>query len=303
MKKILNKILVAIAFTVIAASCKKADLSTNNPFVDVTNLGAGAYVTLNSAINYNLNFAAIGASKVGVKVDAYNNGVKIKEIKLYVFKGSSADPKAWKLVKTVPFSGTTELSATGAEIATAYGTTTGALFAPGQFYTFYNQIITEDGKSFDLSTTLGALESSSNYNSCMRWTAFVVCPFTGGMAGKYKVEQDDWADWSVGDIVNVTDGPGANQINISQVWPNIAYGSVPNPLLINVAPATGTASLGISTTTVWGNYGSYVTTAYTPAAGTLGYVFSCTGKITLKIGVKATGFGDQGTLALILQKQ
>ena len=302
MKKILNKILVAIAFTVIAAACKKVNdgSSFNNPFVDINNLGTGAYITLNSAVNYNLNFAAITTSKVGVKVDAYNNGAKIKEIKLYVFKGSSADPKAWKLVKTVPFSGTTELSATGAEIATAYGTTTTALFSPGQFYTFYNQIITEDGKIFDLSNTIGPLESSSNYNSCMRWTAFVVCPFTGGMNGNYKVVQDDWADWNVGDIVQVTDGPAANQINLSKVWPNVAYGNVVNPLVVKMDPATGAASL-ISNNLVFADYGQ-LTSAYTPSSGTLGYVFSCTGYIGLKIGLKY-GSSDQGTLALILQKQ
>lgn len=300
MKKILNKILVAIAFTVIAASCKKADLASNNPFVDVTNLGAGAYITFNSAINYNLNFAAIGASKVGIKVDAYNNGAKIKEIKLYVFKGSSADPKAWKFIKTVPFSGTTELSATGAEIATAYGTTTAALFSPGQFYTFYNQVITEDGKVFDLSNTLGALESSSNYNASFRWTAFVVCPFTGGMTGNYKVVQDDWQDWSPGDIVKVTDGPAANQINLSAVWPNPVYGSVVNPLVIKIDPATGASTLATNNV-VFADYGQ-LTSAYIPAAGTLGYVFSCTGYIGLKIGVRY-GTSNQGTLALILQKQ
>jgi hypothetical protein len=300
MKKILNKILVAIAFTVIAASCKKADLATNNPFVDVTNLGAGAYITFNSAINYNLNFAAIGASKVGIKVDAYNNGAKIKEIKLYVFKGSSADPKAWKFIKTVPYSGTTELSATGAEIATAYGTTTAALFSPGQFYTFYNQVITEDGKVFDLSNTLGALESSSNYNASFRWTAFVVCPFTGGMTGNYKVVQDDWQDWSPGDIVKVTDGPAANQINLSAVWPNPVYGNVVNPLVIKIDPATGAATLATNNV-VFADYGQ-LTSAYIPAAGTLGYVFSCTGYVGLKIGVRY-GTSDQGTLTLILQKQ
>ena len=300
MKKTLNTILVAVVFIVLGASCKKADLATNNPFVDVTNLGKGAYITLNSAVNYNLNFAAISTSKVGVKVDAYDNGVKIKEIKLFVFKGSSADPKAWKLVKTVPFSGTTELNATGDEIAKAYGTTAAALFSPGQYYTFYNQVVTEDGRTFDLSTTQGALESSSNYNTCFRWTAYVVCPFTGGMTGNYKVLQDDWQDWSVGDIVKVTDGPAANQINLTAVWPNPAYGNAVNPLVIKIDPATGAATLATNNV-VFADYGQ-LTSAYIPSAGTLGYVFSCTGYIGLKIGVKY-GSSDQGTLALILQKQ
>ena len=300
MKKILNKILIAIAFMALVSSCQKGDLATNNPFVDINNLGKGAYVTLNSVTNANLNFAAIDASSVGVKIDPYNNGVKIKEVKLYVFKGSSADPKAWKLVKTIPMSGTTTIAATGAEIAKAYGMTSAALFAPGQFYTFYHQVVTEDNKTYDISNTVGALESAGGYNACMRWTAFVVCPFTGNMKGTYKVVQDDWADWSVGDIVSVSDGPGANQINISDVWPNPAYGDKKNPLIINVDPATGAAKLATNNV-VFADYGQ-LTSAYIPSSGTNGYVFSCTGYIGLKIGLKY-GSTDYGVNTLTLQRR
>lgn len=296
MKKIFNKILVAIAFTALVSSCQKDDLALNNPFVDIENLGKGAYVTLASTTNINLNFAAIDASSVGVKIDPYENGVKIKEVKLYVFKGSSADPKAWKFIKTVPMTGTTTISATGADIAKAYGTTTAALFAPGQFYTFYHQVVTEDGKTYDISNTLGALESATGYNACMRWTAFVVCPFTGGMTGTYKVIQDDWADWSPGDLVKVTDGD-AGEINLSDVWPNPKYGDkIGKGLTIKVNAQTGAASLG--TTALFADYGYTV-----KATSVSGYVFSCTGYIGVKIGLFATGYGDQGGNNLVLQKQ
>ena len=296
MKKIFNKILIAIAFTALVSSCQKNDLALNNPFVDINNLGKGAYVTLNSVTNANLNFAAIDASTVGVKIDPYNNGVKIKEVKVYVYKGASSDPATWKLVKTVPMSGTTTISATGAEIAKAFGTTTAALFSPGQYYTFYHQLVTEDGKTYDISNTVGALESSSNYNSSMRWTAYVVCPFTGNMAGKYKVLQDDWADWSVGDIVDVTDG-ASGEINLSKVWPNPAYGSpVGDGFVVKVDAATGAASL--KSTAVFANYGYNLN-----ATSLSGYVFSCTGYIGIKVGLFATGYGSQGVNTLILQKQ
>jgi hypothetical protein len=296
MKKIFNKILIAIAFTALVSSCQKDDLALNNPFVDINNLGKGAYVTLNSTTNVNLNFAAIDASSVGVKIDPYDNGVKIKEVKLYVFKGSSSDPKAWKLVKTVPMAGTTTIAATGAEIAKAYGTTTAALFAPGQFYTFYHQIVTEDGKIYDISNTVGALESATGYRACMRWTAYVICPFTGGMTGTYKVIQDDWLDWAKGDLVKVTDG-ATGEINLSDVWPNPVYGEkIGKGLTVKVNAQTGAASLG--TTDLFADYGYTV-----KATSVSGYVFSCTGYIGLKIGLFATGFGDQGTKNLILQKQ
>ena len=75
------------------------------------------------------------------------------------------------------------------------------------------------------------------------WAAIIVCPFTGSMAGNYRVIQDDWVDWSPGDIVQVTDGPGANQVNISKVWPNPANGSAVSPFVVSVDPATGAATI------------------------------------------------------------
>jgi hypothetical protein len=298
MKKIFNKILIAIAFTALVSSCQKDDLALNNPFVDINNLGKGAYVTLNSTTNVNLNFAAIDASSVGVKIDPYDNGVKIKEVKLYVFKGSSSDPKAWKLVKTVPMAGTTTIAATGAEIAKAYGTTTAALFAPGQFYTFYHQVVTEDGKTYDISNTLGALESAAGYKACMRWTAYVVCPYTSSMAGTYKVLYDEWEDSYPGDIVQITDGPTPNTLNMSAVWPGQSA-TVVNPLIISINPATGAISLPSAGIT-FEKYASGTT--YLAKNGS-GYAFACTGSITFKAQLFQNGTTDFGYYSFSLQKQ
>jgi hypothetical protein len=296
MKKILNILLVAIAFMVVGTSCQKEGLALEKPFVDINFFGKGAYITLNKTVNVNFNYAAISTSKVSVMVDPYNNGVKIKQVKLYVVKSANADPTAWKLVKTVDVNGTTELSATGAEVATAIGTPAATLFAPGQFYTFYNQVVTEDGRTFDLSNTLGALENASGYNACFRWTAYVVCPFTGGMAGKYKVIADGWEDWPLGAIVPVADGPGANQVDLSGVYPGGGY--VKNKLVVNVDPATGAASIPRV------DYGSYSPTGavYSAAAANAGYIFSCTGYIGLKME-HFYGTSSYGFYSLILQKQ
>lgn len=300
MKKILNNILVAVAFMVIATSCQKEGLALEKPFVDINFFGNGAYITLNSSVNVNLNYAAIASSKVSVKIDPYvskdGKGSPIKQVKLFVVKGSNADPKAWKLVKTFDVNGTTEVGATGAEIATAIGTPAATLFAPGQFYTFYNQVITADGKTFDLSNTLGALENASGYNACFRWTAYVVCPFTGNMAGKYKVIADGWEDWGIGDIVTVADGPGANQIDLSAVYPGGGY--VKNKLVVNINAATGSASVPRV------DYGSYspAGAVYSAAASNAGYVFSCTGYIGLKIE-HFYGTSSYGFYNLTLQKQ
>jgi hypothetical protein len=59
MKKILNIFSVA-AILLFAVSCKKSDNS--NPLTDVANFGKGSYLTLNSTINLNLNYAQVATS-------------------------------------------------------------------------------------------------------------------------------------------------------------------------------------------------------------------------------------------------
>jgi hypothetical protein len=295
MKKILNIFSVA-AILLFAVSCKKSENS--NPLSDVANFGKGAYITLASNINLNLNYAQVATSKVGVKVSQYNNGNDVDKIKVYVVQGANANPTSWKLVKTVTYAGEgTELSATGAEIATALGVAPAAL-TPGNFYTFYNQVLTKSGETYDISNINSALESGSFYGVCFRWTASVVCPFVAPMAGTYRVVQDDWVDWSPGDLVQVTDGPGANQLNLSKVWPNPSYGNVgPNPLVITVDASTGNVTLPAGL--IWAT--GYPGTASTGAASS-GLVFSCTGRISLSVRILYNG-GDQGFNKLILQKQ
>ena len=57
MKKILNKILIAIAFTALVSSCQKGDLATNNPFVDINN-----FESIEKAITPNTKGLAVSAA-------------------------------------------------------------------------------------------------------------------------------------------------------------------------------------------------------------------------------------------------
>ncbi len=298
--------IVGIVFTI--HSCKKTD--GINPLADIKNLSKGTYLTFAEQTNLNLNYATIATSTVSIKVSQYltpgttsDGDGDIDKIKVYVVKGSNSDPTSWKLVKTVPYTAaSTVLSATGAEVATALGTTPSNL-APGGVYTFYNQILTKGGKTYDISNINSNLESNSNYNAAFRWQAFVVCPFVAPVAGTYKVVQDDWQDWSPGDLVKVTDGPGANQVNISQVWPGVpAGGTIVSPLIVTVDPATGAATVPKVT---FGNYGgstNYIAVG-AGAGGSAGYIFSCTGYIGLNINITSSAGSNFGTNKLVLQKQ
>ena len=272
-------------------SCKKDEVIS-----DPASLAIGSYVTLVKSNNTRIDYSNLSASKVSIVVKEY--GTPVDKIKLYVTKGTSTtDRSKWKLIKEVPYNGETQLEVSATEIATALGIPVTGL-EPGVTYTIYNQLITKDNRTFDISNTSANVAGLAAYNMVPTWAAIIVCPFTGSMAGNYRVIQDDWVDWSPGDIVQVTDGPGANQVNLSKVWPNPAFGSVVSPLVVSVDPATGTATIPSGVT--WGDYGS--STAVT-GTGSTGFVFSCTGRIQVRIRITAPPFGDQGFFNLILQKQ
>jgi hypothetical protein len=302
MKKILIIVFILSGIISFTNSCKKTDDSIN-PLSDIKNLGVGSYLTLKSTTNLNFNFAALASSTVGIVVDQKDGGDPVSQVVIYARKGASYDTTTWKKIKTVPFvAGGTTLSVNGAELAAGLGVSL-ASFSAGDFYTFYNRVITAGGKQYDVSNSGNnngsGIVTGSFYNAAFLFTAYITCPFTGNMAGNYKVIADDWQDWSPGDIVQVTDGPGANQINLSKVWPNVAYGNVVNPLLVNVDPATGTAKVPKTTFAAY----SPLTSAQGVGSGDVaGYVFSCTGYITLTMQV-IYGGSNQGNLRLILQKQ
>lgn len=304
MKKYLIIIIAVCAAFATLNSCKKTG-GLINPLSDIKNLAVGSYLVQDSLINANLNSTS-GTSTVGIVVHQYPAGEEVDRILLYTTLGTSTDTLKWKLVKSVPYTtGTTAtLTATTAELATAFGVPA-SNFEPGSVFTFFTRAITKSGKTYDINNAGdnggGGLITGPKYKAAFSFTVYVVCPFTGGMTGDYEVIRDDWQDWFPGDIVQVTDGPGANQINLSQVYPN--GGTVISPLLVNIDPVTGTATIP---KVVYGRYGGPTSVQYTAegagANDVAGYVFSCTGFITLSIN-QSGGGSDYGANKLILQKQ
>ncbi|HTQ26587.1 MAG TPA: hypothetical protein VMI35_00590 [Puia sp.] len=309
MKKFLIITAVIVGVLFLANSCKKTG-GNINPLSSVSNLGVGAYLVLDSNINLNLNYAQIATSTVGIIVHEYPNGQPVDHVIIYAAAGSTYDTTQWHLVKTVSYTGKgTQLTVSGAELGQAFGVDP-TTFTPGSFYTFYTRVVTKSGATFDVNNTGNnsgsGLVTGAYYYSAFSFTAYIVCPFTGGMAGSYTVIRDDWDDWSPGATVTVTDGPGANEVNLSQVYPNPSYGTLVNPLVVDVDPASGTAYVHKVN---FGNYGGgYNMTAQGTGSGdNAGYVFSCTGYIKVTMELIANGPGgngyDNGPTTLILQKQ
>jgi hypothetical protein len=118
------------------------------------------------------------------------------------------------------------------------------------------------------------------------------------MSGTYKVLKDEWEDSYPGDIVEIKAGPTANTLDLSPVWPGQS-GTVVNPLILTIDPATGAISLpsaGIS----FEKYASGTT--YLAKNGS-GYAFACTGSITFKAELLQNGSASVGVYAFALQKQ
>ncbi|MGZ8553592.1 MAG: hypothetical protein ACXWV8_09315 [Chitinophagaceae bacterium] len=286
MKKVYS---VALFFVLLLLSCDKP-----KDFYD--ELGKGAYLTLVQQNNALLN-AVDAASSVGQVVNSY--GAEIQSINLYASATATVDKTKWKLIKNIPFSGETTIAATNSEIATALGLTPGAL-APGSVFHLYNEAVLTDGRTFSSANTSDIdLENQPPFNVAFHFTATVVCPYDPStIAGTYKVVKDDWQDWTAGDLVEVKAGAGANQIDISEVWPNSAFATVVSPLTITVEPTAGTATIPSDVT--FGDYGAYKAVTGT---GNTGFVFSCTGQISIRVHIFATGYGDQGFFQLILEKE
>jgi hypothetical protein len=303
MKKLLI-ITISIACLVnIINSCKKTG-GAINPLSDVKNLTVGSYLVLDSTINLYFNNNQIATSSVGITVSGYKNGEAVDHIDLYVSADGTYDTTQWHKLKTVAYEGNgTKLMATGAEMAAALGVGTGT-FVPGDSYTFYTRLFTKTGRTFDVNNTGNnagsGLVTGPTYFGAYFFTTYITCPFTGGMAGTYKVLSEDKGDWHIGDLVTVKDGPGANQIDLSLVYPG-AGGTIVKPLIVNVEPTTGRATIPLVT---YGTYPSSASEFTAEGAGdndVAGFIFSCTGYITLTIELQNKE-KDLGPNRLILQK-
>ncbi len=277
MKKLVSILL--IAGLVLGVSCKKGDVIS-----DVKSLGTGAYVTLVKANNLRIDYANISNTAVSITVKEFGNPVD--KIKIYVTAGTATiDKTKWKAIKEVPYSGETALSVKDTEIETALGVAPTDL-SPGSSYTLYNEVITKDGRVFNLTNTPGTFAGNSNYNMALSWTGVVVCPFVQtGFAGNFEVLEDGWEDYFPPDVITVTDA-GTNKISF-----NYGTGFNVKPIVIDIDPASGAATVAAVA------YGSYSPTGtiYTcKTSGQGNYVFSCIGTITLRLNHTGGGsnFGD-----------
>jgi hypothetical protein len=291
MRRIFSSILVLATGAVLFPACQKGEV-----IQDPASLGRGSYVTLVKSTNTLLDVGNLANSTVSIDVQEF--GLEQEKLTIYVAPGTpTRDKTKWKKIKEIPNTngGLYTVAVKGSEIATAIAPT---LVAPGNQYTIYNSVTTKDGAIFDFANTSPTLAGNANYNAALAWGAIAVCPFTGiGTNVNYRVVQDDWVDWSPGDVIKVSDGPRANSVDLRNLWPNPAYGSPASPFIVDVVQNTGAATTPTGVT-IANNYPG----TFSTLAGTNGYVFTCTGLIDIRFRMAYNG-SDQGFLRVILQKQ
>lgn len=253
-------------------SCKKSPINGDNK-----DLIQGSYLTLTKTVNTNLDFSKPTAT---VSIQVGSKGSAVASVNVYVATGAALDSKTWKKIKTVPFTEGVELVVTTAELATALAPAT---IMPGTQYVLQNEVVTADGRKFSAANTPTNYTSFPAYNIALSWKATAVCAFSqASSVGTYKVVYDnDWQDFSVGDLITVSAGPDAGSVQFL-AYPSPAAGGVNRqPWIVKVDAASGAATVADQFA---GNYGSVVS-----RVKATGFVFSCTGLITLSVDVNYGG--------------
>jgi len=272
-KNIIAIVSIVILLTGALVSCRKDVINGASK-----DLVLGSYLTLKQKINTNLNFSSPTAT-VSIRTGSY--GSPVASVNIYLATGDALDTKKWKLIKNVPFADSATLVVTTAEISAALAP---GSIQPGNQYVLQNEVVTKDGRKFSAANTPTNYTSFPAYNIAFSWNATAVCAFSqANSIGTYKVVYDgDWVDYKTGDLITVTAGPDANSIQFL-AYPSEVLGGGTNrqPWIVKVDAATGGATVADQFV---GNYGS--TVARVKASG---FVFSCTGFITLSVDVNYGG--------------
>lgn len=286
----MKKISIYILLVTALIACKKAYFIN-----DFDNFSIGSYLRLDQTDKTTIDYNKISTESVAITVTPI--GSEIEKVNVYaVLGGDNLDESKWKLVKTFPATGAAlTLSVTAQELATAFGITPAGL-SPGNTYTFYNQNITRDGRTFDVSNTDDDLEGQPGYQSAFRWQAIVFCAFDPASTDNidYEVVTDGWGDFGVGDIVTVSNGPEANQITLGGVYlTSVNHKDV----VVNISPDNGAATVARQ---AYGTYAGDGNRVF-HAEGT-GFIFSCAGIINLNLKHTDGTGGNYGTFNLRLKK-
>jgi len=290
----MRKYQFAIIFILAALSffaCKKKTDQILSP----SQLAIGDYITVDKANNTEFNYANISTSAVSWNVRTV--GENSAKIISFASTNNTTNKATWKKIKeTTLTDNKATISVTGGELASALGIQATSL-KPGNTYIIFNQVVTASGKTYDIVNTNAEFESAAAFNMGFRLNAIITCPFNPvGFAGDFAVVSDDqWQDFSAGDVLQVT---AATDSTITLLeYPSPAYGTNRQPIIVKINKTNGRATIEKQYV---GDYGSTKASVQT-TAGVTSYVFSCSGDIILYQDI-FYGSSVYGKLLLRLKK-
>jgi len=290
----MKKILLLIAGVVAIVGIHSCTKDTING--DVSAYEMGAYLVYNQDAPGTQLYDLSDIANSTVSIDVKSVGSPIDAVNVYV--GSATDGSDWTLIKTVEFNESATLSVSGAELAAALGQDISD-FTAGNSFTFFNEVVTTDGRTYSMANTSTDFESQTPYKMAFRWYATIFCAFDASVfTGVFIVDEDGWADYSAGDVIpNAAEpGPGENQIML-HVYPSSKYGTAINPIIVDIDPETNEATVSKQV------YGQYNGSAYGDfSVEGSGSVNSCTGVISLSLE-HTVAAGTFGTYNLVIRKQ
>jgi hypothetical protein len=286
----MKKILICLSFVCTFLSCKKAYFTN-----DFDNFDIGSYLKLESSDKTTLDYNKISTESVSITVSPI--GSELDKVNVYaVVGGENLDKTKWKLIKSFSAAGSSPiaLDVSAQELATGLGVGLSDL-NPGNQFTFYNQNITKDGRTFDVTNTDDDLEGQPGYQSSFRWQAIVFCAYDPASTNNviYEVVVDEWGDFGAGDLITVKNGPGSNQIILEGVFATTINHK---DLVVDISPANGAATVAKQA------YGTYTFDPRTIQAEGNGFIFSCAGIINLNLRHSATDGSNFGAAILTLKK-
>jgi hypothetical protein len=284
----MNKLFLYAYAVLLLAACSKNNQLISDP--DRSLLGTGSYLKFVKNNNLLIDYNTISTATVSVTVKEIGEAVD----KINIYTGSSADPATWKLATTVPGTGAENtITVKATEIAKALNIPPADL-TPGSTITLYTEVVTKTGKKYTIVNAHPDLQGQPAYAAEFFFQAVVFCNYDAAATDNkmYTVVQDDWADFTAGDVITVVNGPAANQVTLQGVW---ATPFNHKDLVLNVA-ANGSVVVPAQA------YGAYTNAGAIWSAQGSGFVFSCINTIDITL-THSSSDGVAGGVRFILKKQ
>jgi len=290
MKKIITFSLLLTSFAAVFNSCRKEDnvklpdliqaplpLITKDP-------GGDDVISGQDPDNFTGKFV----------VDMYfPNDIKPQKADAVVIKNGNKT-----VVKTIQADVTTfptTVEVTGAQLATLFG----APIVAGDNFQIGVDLTMANGLKFEAFPVTGnayASGTAAQPGSSTVITYVAVCEFdNASFNGNYVVQQDDWADFAVGDLVEVKPGAGDNEISVL-AYPSPAFGTNRKPMILTVNPTTFDVTISEQV------IGDYFGAGPGATARGTGTVNPCGDNISLLVTIKIDGT-DYEDNVLILARQ